>query len=330
MHDISLSLGKKVSLEMSGAQTEIDKTVLEKIGDPLTHLLRNALDHGLELPAQRTASGKPETGTIKLDAYHQNGFIVIAISDDGKGLDVVKIRAKALQKNLITEEQILSEDDIHALIFKAGFSTVEQLSELSGRGVGMDVVLRNIEGLGGQVNLVSNAGQGSTFSVSVPLTLAIIEGQLIKINAERYVIPLVSIIETVSIPTSAIKYLGAHSQFIDYRNEYIHLIDLKAMLNPISSETEANQQSKFERGSLLIIVAESAAKKVGFIIDQLDSQQQFVVKPLEANFKKVAGLVGATILGDGSVALILDTAGLIAKDQRLNNVPPMDREVTAL
>ncbi len=329
VHDIGLSLGKKVSLEMSGAETEIDKTVLEKIGDPLTHLLRNALDHGLEMPAQRIASGKSETGTIKLDAYHQNGFIVIDVSDDGMGLDTVKIRAKALQKNLITEEQILSEGDIHALIFKAGFSTVEQLSELSGRGVGMDVVLRNIEGLGGQVNLVSKVGEGSTFRVSVPLTLAIIEGQLININDERYVIPLVSIKETVSIQASEIKYLGAHSQFIDYRDEYIHLIDLKAMLNPMNGQPKANQYDKLAQEPLLIIVAESAAKKVGFIIDALDSQQQFVVKPMEANFKKIEGLVGGTILGDGSVALILDTAGLIAKDQRLNDVQPMHREATA-
>ncbi len=329
VHDVSNTLNKKVRLEIRGAQTEIDKTVMEKIGDPLTHLIRNALDHGLESPQQRIENGKPEVGTIVLSAYHQNGFVVIDIIDDGRGLDLKKILKKAIALDLISQEQLLSDDEIKALIFRPGFTTADELSELSGRGVGMDVVMRNIESLGGGVSVVSEEGRGSSFSVKVPLTLAIIEGQLVHVDEDVYVLPLVSIIETVFIKTSNIKTIGAHSYFMDYREEYLHLIDLKKFLekNNDNSDAAANDIFTAKHESILVIITESAGKKVGLVIDALSGQQQFVVKPLETNFKKVQGLIGGTILGDGSVALILDAAGLIAREEQRNNVVPINKEV---
>ena len=325
VHDISAKLGKKVSLQITGEQTEIDKTVMEKIGDPLTHLIRNALDHGMETSQERIEAGKTAKGIIALNAYHHNGFIVIDVIDDGRGLNLEKIKHKAIQKKLIMPDQQLSDDELKNLIFKPGFSTVDELSELSGRGVGMDVVLRNIESLGGQISVDSHQGQGSSFSVRVPLTLAIIEGQLIKINDENYVIPLVSIIETILVKSGDIKRLADHDEFINYRDEYIHLINLAHLFthNKENSDAPIDEKAAQEQGNIeevkLIIVVESVGKKVGFIVDQLAAQQQFVVKPLETNFKKVAGIVGGTILGDGSVALILDSAGLINHCEQLSS-----------
>jgi len=328
VHDACSNLGKKATLDINGAHTEIDKTVMEKIGDPLTHLIRNALDHGIELPQDRIACGKAEEGVIALNAYHQNGFVVIDIIDDGMGLNLEKIKEKAIAKQLILKDQTVKDEDLQALIFKAGFSTAQQVSELSGRGVGMDVVQRNIESLGGQVSVVSHAGQGCLFSVKVPLTLAIIEGQLIHVNEDVYVLPLVSISETVYIKKSEIRSLGAYSHFMSYRAEYIHLIDLETLFDSQRRQgaQEIDSMLGDERDALLIIITESGGKKVGLVIDHLAGQQQFVVKPLEKNFRKVHGLVGGTILGDGSVALILDTAGLIARDEYRNNVIPIHTE----
>ncbi len=330
VHDISSKLGKKVSLKITGEQTEIDKTVMEKIGDPLTHLIRNALDHGMETSQERIDAGKAAKGVIALNAYHHNGFIVIDVIDDGRGLNLEKIQQKAIQKKLIMPDQQLSDDELKNLIFKPGFSTVDQLSELSGRGVGMDVVLRNIESLGGQISVDSHQGHGTSFSVKVPLTLAIIEGQLIKINEENYVIPLVSIIETILVKSGDIKRLADHDEFINYRDEYIHLINLAHLFSYEKEHIDAanNEQMELEQDNIeevkLIIVVESVGKKVGFIVDQLAAQQQFVVKPLETNFKKIPGIVGGTILGDGSVALILDSAGLISHCEQLSSQDQSD------
>lgn len=318
VHDISAKLGKKVALQITGEQTEIDKTVMEKIGDPLTHLIRNALDHGMETAEQRVASGKQAVGTIALNAYHQNGFIVIDVIDDGKGLDLQKIQVKAIQRGLISEDQQLTEDELKGLIFQPGFSTVDELSELSGRGVGMDVVMRNIQSLGGQINVNTEKGEGTSFSVRVPLTLAIIEGQLIQIGSENYVIPLVAIVETILVKQGDIKSLANQDQFINYREEYIHLIDLKELF--LTQELHRVSGNASSESVKLIIVVESMGKKVGFIVDHLSVQQQFVVKPLETNFKKVPGLVGGTILGDGGVALILDSAGIISHCENLSKV----------
>ncbi|MGB1238869.1 MAG: chemotaxis protein CheA [Pseudomonadales bacterium] len=319
VHDASGKLGKKVELVINGAQTEIDKTVMEKIGDPLVHLVRNALDHGLETPQERLEAGKSEQGCIELSAYHQNGFIVIDIIDDGRGLNIDKIKAKAVERGLITSDQSLSDQEANELIFKAGFSTAEQVSDLSGRGVGMDVVRRNIESLGGQVSIESRRGEGSKISVRLPLTLAILEGQLIKAEDEVFIVPLVAIIETVLADKSLIKSIGSDSQLFNFRDEYIHLISLKKVLSLHRGDSEDNVLA-FSAGQQqrLVIVVESGGKKVGLVVDELLGQQQVVVKSLEVNFKRVQGLLGGTILGDGSVSLILDVAGLMSLDDAHN------------
>ena len=305
VHDTSGKLGKKVELKISGEQTEIDKTVMEKIGDPLVHLIRNSLDHGLETPERRIAAGKPETGVLQLEAYHQGGFFVIDISDDGQGIDTEGVRQKAIERGLINPEQALSQGEIHELLFSPGFSTAEQVSDLSGRGVGMDVVRRNIEALGGNVRLRSEAGQGTLFSIRLPLTLAIMDGQLVRLGQETYIIPLISIIETILAHESDLSPIAGQSNLLLFRDEYIPLINLHQLFNM--------QQSEATSGAKLIAIVESAGQKAGLIVDDLFGQQQVVIKSLEQNFKRIDGLTGATILGDGNVALILDIAGLMKR-----------------
>jgi len=309
VHDVSGKLGKKVELVLSGEQTEIDKTVMEKIGDPMTHLIRNSLDHGLETPEERLAAGKSETGKVELRAYHQGGHIIIDIIDDGRGLNTKKIYEKACEKGLINKDQQLNDQEINELVFKAGFSTADEVTDLSGRGVGMDVVRRNIESLGGQVSIKSEPNKGSTFSVKLPLTLAILEGQLVRVHEDTYVIPLVSIVETILATNSAINSIAGESKLLHFREDYISLLNLK---NIFKLNTDAPVD---EKESNLIAIVESGGKKVGLIVDELYGQQQVVIKSLEVNFKRVEGLSGATILGDGSVALILDVAGLMQRGQ---------------
>lgn len=306
VHDVSGKLGKKVELVITGEQTEIDKTVMEKIGDPMVHLIRNSLDHGLESPDERKAAGKPETGRVELNAYHQGGFIIIDIIDDGRGLNTEKIRQKALDNGLITEDQQLSEQEINELIFKPGFSTAEAVSDLSGRGVGMDVVRRNIESLGGHVSVKSEAGYGSTFSVSLPLTLAILDGQLVRVHEQTYIVPLVSIVETIQADASAMSSIAGENKLLHFREEYIPLINLRTLFRLPPDE-------EHKMGSSLIAIVENGGNKVGLVVDELYGQQQVVIKSLEVNFKRIEGFAGATILGDGSVALILDIAGLIKR-----------------
>ena len=306
VHDVSGKLGKKVELVITGEQTEIDKTVMEKIGDPMVHLIRNSLDHGLETPEERVAAGKPETGRVELNAYHQGGFIVIDIIDDGRGLNTDRIRQKALDNGLIAEDNQLTEQEINELIFRPGFSTAEAVSDLSGRGVGMDVVRRNIESLGGHVSVVSEAGYGSTFSVSLPLTLAILDGQLVSVHEQTYIIPLVSIVETIQADASAMSSIAGENKLLHFRDEYIPLINLRALFR-LPKLTDQNDDKS------LIAIVENSGKKVGIVVDDLYGQQQVVIKSLEVNFKRIEGFAGATILGDGSVALILDIAGLIKR-----------------
>lgn len=229
VYDISSKLGKKIELKLSGEQTELDKTVMEKIGDPLVHLVRNSLDHGLEMPEERVAAGKDETGTVHLHAYHQGGYIVIDIMDDGRGLNTARIKDKALEKGLITPDQNLTDQEINELIFAPGFSTAEQVSDLSGRGVGMDVVRRNIESLGGHVALTSTPGEGSTFSVSLPLTLAILDGQLIRVASETYIVPLVSIIESAQINHNNVKAVAGNPSLYLFRDEYIPIYSIRQL-----------------------------------------------------------------------------------------------------
>lgn len=314
VHDLSDASGKKVELKLSGEQTELDKTVMEKIGDPLVHLVRNSLDHGLEMPDVRLAAGKDEIGQLHLNAFHQGGNIIIEITDDGAGLNEDKIFNKAVEKGLVDVSEILSPDKIHELIFLPGFSTADVVTDISGRGVGMDVVRKNIASLGGSVAVMSKKGEGSTFTIRLPLTLAIMDGQTIRVADENYIIPLVSIIESLEIKSTDVKRLSGKGELYPLRDEYVPIIRLYEIfgLQPKSTDLEDG----------LLVIVEGAGEKVGLFIDDLLGQQQVVIKSLETNYRKVLGLSGATILGDGTVALILDVPGLMTlyKDPSLAKV----------
>lgn len=317
VRDMSQKLGKKINLIMLGEQTELDKTVIEKIGDPLVHLVRNALDHGIEMPEERIAAGKPETGTVTLNAYHKGGNIIIEVKEDGHGLKAEKIKAKAVERGIIPADAELSEDQINDLIFMAGFSTADVVSDVSGRGVGMDVVRRNIQSLGGTVGVKSKLGEGSTFTVSLPLTLAILDGQTIAVGEENYIVPLVSIVESIQIKSEMVNYVAGKGEVFSLRDEYVPIIRLYEVFGAKPTTTEL-------QGGLLVVV-EGDGKRIGLFVDELQGQQQVVIKSLEANYQKVEGISGATILGDGSVALILDVPGLI----RLANHGVFDQRKSA-
>ena len=304
VRDLGAKLGKKVDLVMTGESTELDKTVMEKIGDPLVHLVRNALDHGVETPELRKNSGKSETGLVSLNAFHQGGNIVIEITDDGKGLDTRKILEKAIAKGLVGADENITDEKIADLIFLPGLSTVDKVSDVSGRGVGMDVVRKNIKLLGGNVEVKTEFGKGSKFVIRLPLTLAILDGQLVRVGEETYIVPLVSIIETLQIKKKYINDIAGKAEMYRLRDDYIPIIRL------YNSFGLRPDQEQLENG--LLVVVEGDGQKAGLFVDDLLSQQQVVIKSLETNFKKVPGLSGATILGDGTVSLILDISGLLS------------------
>ena len=303
VHDLSQKLNKKVELKLSGEQTELDKTVLEKIGDPLVHLVRNSLDHGIELPDVRKAAGKNEIGILHLNAYHQGGNIVIEITDDGAGLNEQRILAKARERGVVGPDEELTQDRVYDLIFQPGFSTVEQVSDLSGRGVGMDVVRRNIKDLGGTVEVRTRAGEGSTFTIRLPLTLAILDGQLVRVGGQTYIVPLISIIESLQVRPNEIKAIAGRAELYRLREEYIPITRLYEVFGIEPDSTELHKG--------LIVIVEGGGEKAGLFVDELLGQQQVVIKSLETNYQRVCGISGATILGDGTVALILDIAGLM-------------------
>ena len=302
VRDISQKLGKQVELKILGEGTELDKTVMEKISDPMVHLVRNSLDHGLETPEQRKQSGKPEIGTVTLNAFHQGGKIVIEIMDDGRGLNTEKIREKAIANGLIDGNEELSDDDINELIFEPGFSTADEVSDISGRGVGMDVVRQNISSLSGSIEVVSTPGTGSTFTIRLPLTLAILDGQLVRIAEHTYIVPLITIVESLQIDTNKVSRVGKSLEVLRLRDEYIPILRLYQLFNHHDAITELDKA--------LLVVVECDNQKVGLLVDDLLAQQQVVIKSLEANYQKVDGVSGATILGDGRVSLIVDIAGL--------------------
>jgi two-component system, chemotaxis family, sensor kinase CheA len=302
VRDLSTQLGKKILLEIKGESTELDKTVMEQIGDPLTHLVRNALDHGIEPIDKRKLLGKPEEGLLCLNAFHQGGNIVIEISDDGAGISPDIIYAKALEKGLVEEDEELSEKQIIALIMEPGFSTADKVSDVSGRGVGMDVVKRNINNLGGSVEIDSVLGEGTTFTIRLPLTLAILDGQLIKVGSETYVLPLASIIESVPLSMASVTRIAGDMMVYKLHNEYIPIINL-------IDEFEIKDHSVMSNDGLLTIV-EGDNKKIAILINELLGQQQVVIKSMESHYKLMQGVSGATILGDGRVSLILDVVGL--------------------
>lgn len=304
VHDLSNSLGKKVDLKFSGETTELDKTVLEKIGDPLMHLVRNALDHGIETPDVRKAAGKNEKGSISINAYHQGGNIIIEILDDGAGLNPEKIINKAREKGLVGQNEELTDVQIQNLIFSPGFSTAAIVSDVSGRGVGMDVVRRNMTDLGGTVEVNSTVGKGSIFTIRLPLTVAILEGQMISVGDQVFIIPLLSIVESLQISEQQINAVANEAELYPYRDEYISVIRLRKKFN-IHSE----DQSAEEKG--LLVVIDIGGRRVGLYVDDVVGQQQVVIKSLEQNFQQVPGIAGATVLGDGAVALIIDVLGLV-------------------
>ncbi|MEM6819920.1 MAG: chemotaxis protein CheA [Pseudomonadota bacterium] len=303
VRDTGNALGKLVDLQVVGEGTELDKTVLEKIGDPLVHLVRNSLDHGLETPEERVAAGKPETGVLELRAYHEGGNIVIEVSDDGAGINSDKVLEKAIERGVVSADEQLSEERIINLIFMPGFSTADQVSDLSGRGVGMDVVRRNIADLGGHVSVKSERGVGSTFTIRLPLTLAILDGQLVRVGQESYIVPLVSIVETIQSGTENISQVAGESELFRLRDEYLPVLRLHELFGIEADSTEIDDG--------LLVVAEANGQRVGIFVDDLQEQQQVVIKSLESNFRQTAGISGATILGDGTVALIVDVPGLI-------------------
>ncbi|HEY0825448.1 MAG TPA: chemotaxis protein CheA [Ramlibacter sp.] len=301
VHELSARLGKKVELRMSGEGTELDRGLIEKISDPLTHLVRNAIDHGLETPEARIAAGKPAVGTVSLRASQRGGNIVIEVSDDGRGLDRERILARALQRGVPISPDA-PDADVFQLIFEAGFSTAEKVTDVSGRGVGMDVVKRNIQALSGTVDLSSVKGQGTRVTVSVPLTLAIMEAMTIAIGGETYVLPLACVVESLSVASNELHALPGHGDTLRVREEYLPVLHLGRLFPP---------QKPREQPAGIAVIVETDGSKAALLVDELVGQQQVVVKSLETNFRKVPGLSGATVMGDGSVALILDVAHLV-------------------
>jgi two-component system chemotaxis sensor kinase CheA len=304
LRDLASKLGKKVEMVMQGEATELDKGLVEKITDPLTHLVRNSCDHGIEMPDVRLANGKTAHGTITLSASHQGGSIVIEVRDDGRGLSREKILSKARERGLDVSDQ-MSDAEVWQLIFAPGFSTAETVTDVSGRGVGLDVVIRNITSLNGTVEIDSAEGYGMKVSVRLPLTLAIMDGMSVGVGDEVYILPLSSVVESFLVKADAVSTVGQGSQLVKVREEYMPVIELEKVFQvPRLDQEKANN---------IMVVVEAEGSRAALLVDELLGQQQVVVKNLESNYRKVPNVSGATILGDGKVALILDTAGLIRR-----------------
>jgi two-component system chemotaxis sensor kinase CheA len=304
VHDIARSLGKEISLEISGEDTELDKSVVEQIADPLTHLVRNAVDHGIESPDERRRNGKPEAGSLRLSARHLSGSVIVEVVDDGRGLDAGRIRAKAVERGLIAPNAELTDEQVYALIFRPGFSTAETVTNLSGRGVGMDVVKKSVESLGGSVAVESRAGAGSTIRIKLPLTLAVLDGLLVRVGNQTYVLPLVSIVESIRPRPEQVRDVAGRGTVIVLRKEPVPLVRLGILLGEPDAVLDPVQG--------LVVIVEHECGRAALLVDELIGQQQVVIKSLETNFRRVEGVLGATILGDGRAALILDLAGLCA------------------
>ena len=306
LRDLAAKLGKKVDFVTHGEATELDKGLVEKITDPLTHLVRNSCDHGIEMPAARAARGKPETGTITLAASHQGGSIVIEVRDDGNGLNRDQLLKKAREKGIDAPDS-MSDTDVWSLIFAPGFSTADVVTDVSGRGVGMDVVKKNITALGGTVEIESSAGFGMNVKVRLPLTLAIMNSMSVGVGGECYILPLSSVVESFQLTTNKLKSIGGSGRVVQVRDEYLPVVDLERVFQvPRLGEPPA---------SPIMVVVESDGTRMALLVDELLGQQQVVVKNLEANYRKVDCVSGATIMGDGQVALILDVGGLVRRSR---------------
>ena len=303
VRDLAGKLNKQVELKTEGEGTELDKGVIEKLADPLTHLVRNSLDHGVELPDVREAAGKPAKGTITLRAFHQGGNIMVEVIDDGAGLDRSKLIAKARERGMTVADSI-SDQEVFQLIFEAGFSTAKEVTDVSGRGVGMDVVRRNIRQMGGNVEINSNLGRGTRISIRLPLTLAILDGMSIGVGGEVFIVPLTYIIESLQPRLKDVRTIAGQGRVVQVRGEYLPLVALHEVFNVRPRFTE------FDQG--IIVILESEGAKTALFVDALLGQHQVVIKSLETNYRRVQGVSGATIMGDGRVALILDVTSLVA------------------
>lgn len=305
VREIADITGKSVRLITEGENTEVDKTVIDKLAEPLTHMIRNAVDHGLEMPDKREALGKNPEGTVRLTAKHRSGRIVIELADDGAGINRERVRQKAIDNDLIAADANLSDEEIDNLIFHAGFSTADKVSDLSGRGVGMDVVKRSIQALGGRISISSKPGQGSVFTMSLPLTLAVLDGMVVTVAGQTLVVPLTAIVETLQPEAAAIHSFGASQRLISIRNSFCPLVDVGRILN--FRATQANPID----GVALLVESEGGGQRA-LMVDAIQGQRQVVIKSLEANYTHVPGIAAATILGDGRVALILDVDAVVS------------------
>ncbi|RWX76980.1 chemotaxis protein CheA [Neorhizobium lilium] len=305
VREVADMVGKSIRLVTEGENTEVDKTVIDKIAEPLTHMIRNAVDHGIETPEKREAAGKDPEGTIKLTAKHRSGRILIELADDGGGINRERVKQKAIDNDLIAPDANLSDEEIDNLIFAPGFSTADTISDISGRGVGMDVVKRSIQALGGRISISSRPGLGSTFTMSLPLTLAVLDGMVVTVAGQTLVVPLTAIVETLQPEASAIHSFGATQRLISIRNSFCPLVDVGRILNFRS--TQANPVE----GVALLVESEGGGQRA-LMVDAIQGQRQVVIKSLEANYTHVPGIAAATILGDGRVALILDVDAVVA------------------
>ncbi|MFV0263539.1 MAG: chemotaxis protein CheA [Kluyvera sp.] len=312
VRDLAGKLGKQVELTLMGSSTELDKSLIERIIDPLTHLVRNSLDHGIELPETRLAAGKSAVGNLILSAEHQGGNICIEVTDDGAGLNRERILAKALSQGMAVSDS-MTDEEVGMLIFAPGFSTAEQVTDVSGRGVGMDVVKRNIQEMGGHVEIQSKQGAGTTIRILLPLTLAILDGMSVKVSEEVFILPLNAVMESLQPREEDLHPLAGGERVLEVRGEYLPLVELWKAFDVQGAKTEATQG--------IVVILQSAGRRYALLVDQLIGQHQVVVKNLESNYRKVPGISAATILGDGSVALIVDVSALqgLNRDKRLAN-----------
>jgi two-component system chemotaxis sensor kinase CheA len=303
VRELSMKTAKKVRLEMAGENTEVDRSIIERLGDPLTHIIRNAVDHGIESPADRLAAGKSEEGTIRLVADHRGGRIIIAVSDDGGGVNNERVLKKARERGLVGADAVLSDDEISNLIFLPGFSTAEIVSDISGRGVGMDVVRRNIQDLGGRITLKSERGRGMSIQLALPLTLAVMDGMVIKVRNETYVMPMSAIVECLRPSSADIHNLVGTRGMLQLRGELVPLVHLGDLLDLGSTTSESSER-------VVIITDAGENSHFGVVVDELCGHQQVVIKSIEESYGSVPGVAGATILGNGRVAFILDVEKL--------------------
>ncbi len=304
VRDLSKKMNKDIEFIMTGEDTELDKTVVDKIGDPLVHMIRNSIDHGIEPTSdERLSSGKPAKARIELKAFHKGGNIHIEVVDDGRGINKDAVLAKAIENEVISKDDNLSDKEINNLIFAAGFSTAEKLTEVSGRGVGMDVVRKNIESLRGHVDIESTQGKGSTFTIKLPLTLAIIDGMIISSASEKYILPTMSIVTSVQVSKDEIKSIQHKGELFELQNELIPVFALKKVFE-LSGTTKESDKA-------LIVVVENDGKKLGIIVDELLGQQQIVIKNLGGYLKDIKGVSGGAIMPDGTIGLILDISSLL-------------------